>query len=106
MIVCFVLAAGARINTDAAKRFIRSALWEAEQEAGEQQQPEQNKGPPEEGSSEKERRKDKQVDIGDSSGDGGIEEAGSSYSGGKKRKLGAEDAPSSESDSTKRTHLE
>ena len=103
-IVYFLLAAGVRINTDAAKRFVRNALWEAEQEA-EQQQQQQQKGSGE-GSSGKEGKKDNpNTGESNSSGDGGgIEEAGSGYSGGKKRKLDTEDTPNS--DSTKRTRLE
>ena len=94
-------AVGVRINTDAAKRFVRNALWEAEQEAEQQQQ----KGPTE-GSSGKEMKK-VNPDTGESnsSGDGGgIEEATSSFGGGKKRRLDAKDTPNS--DSTKRTRLE
>ena len=93
-----ILAAGVRINTDAAKRFVRNALWEAEQEAGDQQQQKKKEEGLGESSGGSER---KETNPNSSSGDGGaLDEADSSYSGGKKRKMDAEDTP------TKRTCLE
>ena len=115
-----ILVAGGVVNTDATKRFIRNALWEAEKEKktekkGEEE--EEGEGAWEGSSSGKEGKADnpdtgESTSVGggdgggDGDGDGGgaTEETDSSYTGGKKRKLDMEDTPSS--DSTKRTRLE
>lgn len=73
------LAAAPRLNTAAAKRFVRSALWESEEQQGEGGEA-RGKGQPTE-----------EVNSG-------------SCSGCRKRKLDNEEEPNSDNN-TKRTHL-
>lgn len=85
MTFCLSLAVGPRLNTDAAKRFVRNALWEAEEQQREGGEPQ---------------GKEKALNNTESGG-ASTSDADSS----RKRKLDTSEETISISDSTKRTCL-